>query len=90
MRTAKKTDGKLGALTLIEWLDHCSLDGGHWQTVESAETLTPVIVQSIGWLLKETKETIVLVPHLSQGQGQVFGEVCILKRVIIKRKSLPH
>jgi hypothetical protein len=79
---------KLGDVVLIEWLDHSSLDGNQWQTMENAETLAPVIVRSIGWLLREDKETLVLVPHTSDENGMVFGEVCILKRVVIKRKKL--
>ena len=79
---------KLGELALIEWLDHASLEGSHWQTLQDAATLAPVIVKSVGWVLREDKHTVVLVPHASQEFDLTFGEICLIKRTILKRKKL--
>jgi hypothetical protein len=77
---------KLGHLEIVEWVDHASLAGNHWQTIETVATLTPEHVTSIGWVLKEEKEFIVLMPHHTREMG--FGDVAILKRAITKRKRI--
>lgn len=51
-------------LVLVDWLDAHS--GRGWQTVEQLERAAePLRCQSVGWLLKNTKECAVIVPHIS-------------------------
>ena len=53
------------------------------------EDLTPSTIESVGWVVKETKQSVTLVAHLTDSDN-ASGELCILKNVIIKRKNLEH
>lgn len=77
---------KWGPITVVEWMDSCSLKGGTWNDTEHVEELSPHQVRSVGWLLKEDRDVIVLVPHAAQ--HQVSGELCILKGTIVRRWKL--
>lgn len=80
---------------IIEWVDHCtSEETSAWKNLERLrEELTPCTVRSAGWVLKETKDYLVLVSHIGINDERVWdqesqGEICILKGCIIKRIRL--
>lgn len=61
-------------LVLVEWLD--SHSGRGWQQLEEIEQAAePLYCRSVGWLVKETKECKVLVPHIA---GEANGDIILL------------
>jgi len=66
-----ETDSKL---VLIEWVDAHS--GRGWQPIERiAQANEPLYCLSVGWLVSETRDCKVLVPHLG---GDKNGRVILL------------
>jgi hypothetical protein len=61
-------------LMVVEWVDSCAL-GGVWNKTHEIENLSPSVVLSIGWVLKETKYAITLISHVSGSSA--CGELCI-------------
>lgn len=78
---------KVGPLTFIEWVDHCTSGEINWQSIEALRELQPLLVWSAGWLIKETRQYIVLASTIGANQA-AFGEIVILKNCITKRESL--
>lgn len=61
-------------IVLIEWVD--SHSGRGWQTLgELEESTEPLYCRSVGWLIKETKQCKVLVPHIA---GEKNGDIVLL------------
>lgn len=78
---------KVGALLLIEWMDSASAaGGGTWKDAEELKELAPVRLRSVGWVLREDKESVVLVGHIAE--SQCSGDLCIPKKAIVKRRVL--
>ena len=79
-------------IVLIEWLD--SHSGRGWQTLDELEGKTePLYCQSVGWLIKETKDCKVIVPHISgEENGDIMlqgcGDMIIPNKAIIRVKLL--
>ncbi len=74
---------------VVAWLDHCG-GRGEWTSVADLQSHFPVTIFSAGWIVKETKEFITLVPHAGIGKdGHITessqGELCIIKKCIIQR-----
>lgn len=86
----KKTKRKL---LLIEWVDSHSCGNG-WQKLETVESNQEVLhCRSVGWLLVETDDIVVLVPHISGERNtntRLFckGDLAIPKRAITRRTKL--
>ena len=75
-------------LVLIEWEDSFGCPTG-WQYADEV-TPSPIIVHSVGWLLKETKEYKFLAPHINKPgtseRPQIAGYITIPVGAI-KRQS---
>lgn len=79
----------MGPLVIIEWEDSLGCPQG-WQAFEDAST-SHVIIQSVGWVLRESKESVTLVPHVGRVDGdanQGQGIMTIPKRCILKREAI--
>lgn len=79
----------MGPLAFIEWEDSLGCPQG-WQSFEDALT-SCVIIQSVGWVLRESKESVTLVPHVGSVDGnanQGQGIMTIPKRCILKREAI--
>jgi hypothetical protein len=77
------------APVLITWEDHFVGDSS-WHNVDSV-SIEPQLCTSVGWIVREDKEHIVLMPHLSpvRGNGQSgFGELTIVRAAIRAKVSL--
>ena len=74
-------------LVYIEWLDHCSFGSGCWNTKESCENMEPILAKTIGWLVKETDEHLVVV-STTLSDNYYGGDSLILKSCIKKRKNV--
>ena len=75
----------------VTWVDSSSCYG--WQDKEVyTKKLTPLVCVSVGFLVKETKGYIILVPHLSLYPDGTMshrsGDIMIPKKVIQKRKVI--
>ena len=70
-------------LVLVEWVDSKRLSEG-WVYTEDIEP-SLVKCQSAGWVLKENKECIVIMPHMdikeSQGCGIISIPKCAIKHI---------
>lgn len=79
-------------LELVTWLDH--YDGGSdWTSLEeaAAEEMSPLVCQSVGWVLAEDRRILRLVSNLDGKPGEAehgFGVMNILKSDIVSRKRL--
>jgi hypothetical protein len=62
------------------------MDGGGWNTREDVRGLSGVMVNSVGWMVKERKRTILLVA--SAHASGYSGDVCIPKGCIISKLVL--
>lgn len=72
---------------VIEWLDHCTYDKSEWRSEEEVGKLEPIKVITLGFLVKETKESVILA---STGtiDGHLGQEFLILKRGIVRRQKV--
>lgn len=79
-------------LVLIEWVDSHSCNG--WQPLdEIASVARPVYCRSVGWVVSETKETTVLVAHVSGERNEDLrlygtGDMAIPRKAIVKTTTL--
>jgi hypothetical protein len=71
----------------IEWYDHCSLEGGGWRDMNDWDQLGPLRIVSLGFVVRETDEIVVIVPHYTD-DDKGCGDMCILKANIISRRPL--
>jgi len=68
---------------LVEWIDSRSMDG--WLRQSELET-TPANIRSVGWIVAESENSIVLAgtsaPELDQFAGMmVIPKCCLTKRI---------
>jgi len=83
-------------LELIEWVDHWSFSDSGWKTFDKdvLDQVKPLAITSVGWILKENDEIILLVPHQhphteeANSEMRGCGELIILKSSITSRKEL--
>lgn len=78
-------------LVIVEWIDSSSGEG--WRPTDELATQTaPVRCQSVGWVLAETKEAIVLVAHTSGGHNSyreyARGDISIPKGCVTRVRKL--
>ena len=79
-------------LVLVEWLD--SHAGRGWQQIDRiAAAAEPLYCQSVGWLLSDTKDCKVLVPHIGGERNgdqmmQGCGDLVIPKKAVLKVTTL--
>jgi len=59
-------------LVLVEWLDAHS--GRGWQTIEQLESAAePLRCRSVGWLVRRTRECVVIASHISGAEQAEQG-----------------
>lgn len=71
----------------VEWVDSISYGSSVWthkDTVLKSDGLP--VLESVGFLLKETDEAVVIAAHV--GDGSISGDMSIPKVAIKKRKWL--
>ena len=80
-------------LVLVEWIDAASRGIRRWMTVEDVADFEEYRCVSVGWLIAESKDYIVVAPHVSPDEdiarlSDVQGEMKIPKAAIKRRKVL--
>ena len=79
-------------LVLIEWLDAHA--GRGWQTADAITAAAePLYCRSVGWLVSETADCKVIVPHISGAKGEVefltgSGDLTIPAKAIVRLRVL--
>jgi len=74
-----------GPLVLVEWLDSCS-PVRKWQDPDAMKTYTVAQCRSVGWIISESKERIVLASSVAPDE---VGEVTAIPRsCVVKRRRL--
>jgi len=74
---------------LIEWLDHADLGNeGAWQKADDLDTSAARVV-SIGWLVRQTKETVVIAHSVGVGGDRdVAGPMLIVRSAIVRMEPI--
>jgi hypothetical protein len=73
-------------LILVEWQDSRQPDGG-WRWADECEDPASVKCQTVGWLLRETKDALLVVQNLgdvTSGRMQVSGGTEIARRQVVQ------
>lgn len=80
-------------LVYIEWLDAAAVHG--WQDLDTVtDDASPIVIQSVGWVLRETDAAITLGAHLHKdipqngAVRQVTDALTIPKAAITVRRVL--
>lgn len=74
-------------MEVIEWLDHCGGQRDYiWIKAEDVMDLTPAHVISVGFVVKEETDYLILIPHSCE--DDCYGELLILKSTITRREIL--
>lgn len=88
---AARSQKEVGPLVLIEWVDSygCS---SNWQPLAGASSV-PMVCQSVGWLLRDTSDCKVIVPHISDPHhstigAQGCGDMTIPTKAVIRVRRL--
>ena len=73
---------------LITWVDICSCDAA-WMSLADALEYRPTPIQTLGWVIEENDEYIVVVSSYSvEEEDRVFGSVCAIPRDVIESIAL--
>lgn len=79
-------------LVRVEWRDSYGV-GASWQEIDDFLEAPSLSCFSVGWLVLETKECLVIVPHLSEqghahAKEQGCGDMTIPKEAVVKIKRI--
>jgi len=78
-------------LYLIEWIDSYSIED-RWEFIKDIQEPKSVICVSVGYIIKKTKENIMIAPHISDIKNKnsygARGCLVIPKLSIIKKHKL--
>jgi hypothetical protein len=69
----------------LEWLDHAALHG--WIEADELEHMHPVMNHTIGWIVNETEDYVVVSTTLNC-EPSCSDPLLILKKLIVKRKKV--
>ena len=72
----------------VKWLDHHSFHLNQWRELEEFDEITLFEVETIGWLVRETKSHLVVAGHCCFSEEKCNGEMMILKKVVVERRPL--
>ena len=75
-------------LVEVEWLDYCSMAGSTWNSMEDVKRLAIIHMESVGYVISDTKDELVLASHISKDLENCSGDMCIMKKAITKMKVL--
>lgn len=73
------------SLVYLEWVDSTELGNGRWIGADDWQDETLATCRSVGFLLKETDDTVFLACALSDEE---FGGVWLIPKCAIRKRSL--
>lgn len=85
----KKLVGDQFPMVQVEWEDISSYE--EWKTLSEVKKLKPVIIHTMGRLVHETDDLVIIVPHLEQSEeGDILcgSTHCIMKSVIVSLNKM--
>ena len=74
-------------IVLIEWVDSYSVYE-QWDFLKGLKEPEIIKCKSVGFIVNETEESILIMPHISGDNEAGKGGICIPKIAIIKRTEL--
>lgn len=74
-------------LILVTWKDITGCDGS-WMSLDEAKEMYPGPMETVGWLLKETPEYIVVASSRDTEEDTVGSVTAIPKSVIVNIKRI--
>jgi len=88
----------LSRLVVVEWIDASSFDGWRPQATMLTAVQGGLGCRSVGWILYESEDRLVLVPNLSEvgsvGDAMVIPKVAILEVIdlqeAVDQDAVPH
>ena len=81
-------------LNHIIWYDHCSHETSQWRDIDEATELKPILVASVGYVIHEDSDVVVLgqslmiPPEEDDFDDKYAGDICILKILIQDRREI--
>lgn len=84
-------------LVYIQWKDHVSFTTSTWRTEEDYEDLGPALCETVGWIMKETDDYLIIVNTRNEpgvkdldfdAPENYLGDILVLKSTITKRERL--
>ena len=71
----------------IEWIDAYEMESG-WHDLEDAEKITPPTVVSMGYMVKDTKEYVIICADKGRKGDSDCGRVQVIPKPWIKKIEL--
>jgi hypothetical protein len=71
----------------IEWIDAYEMESG-WHDLEDAEKITPPTVFSMGYMVKDTKEYIIICADKGRKGDSDCGRIQVIPKPWIKKIDL--
>jgi hypothetical protein len=71
----------------IEWVDAFELESG-WHTIQEASKMTPPTIDSLGYVVKETKEYIIICADKGRVGDSDCGRVQLIPRSWVKKVNI--
>jgi len=71
----------------IEWIDAYEMESG-WHDLEDAEKITPLTVFSLGYVVKDTKEFIIISADIGRKGDSDCGRVQVIPKPWVKKIKL--
>ena len=80
----------MDSMVVITWKDHCSLRDCHFRCINDAMALEPPVIKSMGFVIKETDEYVVIVAGMDEAaeNREIYGDHLIIKSCIVSRINL--
>ncbi len=71
----------------LMWEDSYGV-GSTWEEFADKSTIVPHMCFSVGWIVKETKDAIVIVPHISPPNEQIGAVECGCGDMVIPKSAI--
>lgn len=72
-------------LLYVEWVDSCMVVGGVWKKGDDVRESEPALVKSVGFVVAQDKQRIVLAAHVAVDGSDSFGGDMCIPRSAVKR-----
>ena len=73
-------------LELIKWVDHTGFN--EWKTLAEVKEIDLIIIETVGWIVNETPDAVVIVSTLEVDGERCHSDFCIYKPAILSRQVL--
>lgn len=74
-------------LVLIEWQDTVGYEA-HWQPLKTEKAGAPLICKSVGWIIDESPDSVLVVPHVHDADDRLRTEFSGSGHALIPRAAV--